>query len=76
MDLNQFVENFSAQLDNEEGLTIEPLTAFRNLPEWGSLTALTIIAMADEKYDVKLTGDDIRNSNTVSDLYEKVKTKI
>jgi acyl carrier protein len=63
-------------LDNEEGLTVLAETSFRDLPEWGSLTALTIIAMADEKYNVRLTGDDIRTSTTVNDLYEKVKAKL
>lgn len=76
MELNQFVESFSAQLENEEGVAVEAETKFRDLAEWSSLTALTIIAMADDEYNVKLTGDDIRNSHTVKDLYEKVKAKI
>ncbi len=76
MELNQFVENFSAQLENEENVTIEATTKFRDIPEWSSLTALTVIAMADDEYNVKLTGDDIRSSTTVMDLYEKIKAKI
>jgi acyl carrier protein len=76
MELNQFVENFAAQLENEEGVEILPETNFRELAEWDSLVALSIIAMADEKYSIKLTGDDIRNSNTIQDLYEKAKTKV
>jgi hypothetical protein len=31
--------------------------------------------MADEEYQVKLTGDDIRVSKTVAELFEKVKAK-
>ena len=76
MDINQFVENFTAQLDNEEGVTISAATEFRKLEEWDSLVALSIIAMVDEKYASKLTGDDIRDSTTVEDLFNKVQAKV
>jgi acyl carrier protein len=76
MDINQFIENFTAQLENEEGATITAATEFRKLEEWDSLVALSVIAMVDEKYAAKLTGDDIRDSNTVKDLYQKVSAKV
>ena len=31
--------------------------------------------MADEEYDVALKGDDIRNSNTVEDLFKLIESK-
>jgi len=31
--------------------------------------------MVDEEYDVIIKGDDIRNSQTVNDLFEIVKSK-
>ena len=37
--------------------------------------ALSVIAMVDEEYDVTIKGDDIRNSNTVEDLFNAVKSK-
>lgn len=40
-------------------------TKFKELEEWSSLTALSVIAMIDEEYDVKIKGDDVRNSQTV-----------
>lgn len=76
MDINQFVENFIAQLDNEEGAAITAITEFRSLDEWDSLVALSIIAMVDEKYATKLTGDDIKASVTIEDLFTKVKAKV
>jgi acyl carrier protein len=76
MELNEFVENFAAQLENEEAVSITGDTKFRELAEWDSLVALSIIAMADEKYAAKVTGDDIRASVTVADLFEKIKLKI
>lgn len=76
MESTQFVEYFTNQLENEEGAVITEATPFREIAEWDSLVALSIIAMVDEKYKVKLTGDDIRNATTVGDLFQVVKTKV
>lgn len=75
MDLNEFVENFANQFDETDRAEITAATRFRDLEEWSSLIALSIIAMADEEYDVTLKGDDIRNANTVEDLFNAVKAK-
>ena len=75
MDLKEFIENFAAQFEETESNEITAITIFKDLDEWSSLTALSVIAMADEEYEVVLTGDDIRNSTTVNDLFELVKAK-
>ena len=54
---------------------MKPDTDFKELDEWSSLLALSIIAMVDEEYNVTLKGDDIRNSKTIADLFELVKSK-
>ena len=71
----EFIENFAAQFEETESNEITAITIFKDLDEWSSLTALSVIAMADEEYEVVLTGDDIRNSTTVNDLLELVKAK-
>ena len=75
MELKEFIENFAAQFQETESNEITAITIFKDLDEWSSLTALSVIAMADEEYEVVLTGDDIRNSTTVNDLFELVKAK-
>ena len=75
MDANEFVKNFADQFDEIDTSSFTPETNFRNNDEWSSLTALTIIAMVDDKYKVKLTGDDIRSSTTINDIYNIVKSK-
>ena len=42
---------------------------FRDLDEWDSLTALSLIAMLDEKYNVKLSGDQIKVFETLEDIF-------
>ena len=75
MELKEFIENFAAQFEETESNEITAITIFKDLDEWSSLTALSVIAMADDEYEVVLTGDDIRNSTTVNDLFELVKAK-
>ena len=75
MELKEFIENFAAQFEETQSNEITAITIFKDLDEWSSLTALSVIAMADEEYEVVLTGDDIRNSTTVNDLFELVKAK-
>ncbi len=75
MEIKEFIENFAAQFDDTDPAEITATTNFRDLDEWSSLTALSIIAMVDEEYDVTLKGDDIRNAVTVEDLYNTVKAK-
>ena len=76
MELNQFIENFAAQFEDTDASVFTPETKFRDLDEWSSLIALSIMAMVDEEYDVALKGDDIRSSTTIEDLFNTVKNKI
>ena len=67
-----FLVNFANQFDETDASEITINTAFKDLEEWSSLLSLSIIAMCDEEYDVKIKGDDIRNAVTVEDLYNIV----
>ena len=75
MELKDFIENFATQFDDTDASEIKAGTVFKDLDEWSSLIALSVIAMVDEEYDITIKGDDIRNSNTVEDLFNAVKAK-
>ena len=75
MELNDFVVNFAEQFDDTDVNVIKATTEFKELDEWSSLLALSIIAMADEEYNVSLKGEDICNSNTIEDLFNVVKSR-
>lgn len=76
MELKKFVENFASQFDETDASVFTAETRFRDLEEWSSLIALSIIAMVDEEYDVTLKGDDIKNSNTIEDLYKIIQSRL
>lgn len=77
MEMNDFIKNFVDQFDElDPSISINEETNFRGLPEWSSLVALSIIAMVDEVYGVTIGGEEIRNSQTIGDLFERVKGKM
>lgn len=75
MELKEFIENFAAQFDDTDASVFTADTAFRDLDEWSSLIALSIIAMVDEEYDVTLKGDDVKAATTIEDLFNIVNSK-
>jgi acyl carrier protein len=75
MEITTFLQNFADMLDDTDAALIKAETIFRDLDEWDSLTALSLIAMVDEEYSLKLTGDDIKNASTINDIFETIKSK-
>jgi acyl carrier protein len=76
MELQTFIDNFASQFDETEISMFSAETNFRELDEWSSLIALSVIAMVDEEYDVALKGDDVKNANTIEDLFNAVRSKL
>lgn len=75
MEINEFIANFAEQFDETDASVFTAETKFRELEEWSSLIALSVIAMVDEEYDVTLKGDDMRAAQTIEDLFKAVQAK-
>lgn len=73
MTIENFIENFADQLDVTSAEALAPETAFRELEDWSSLAALSIIAMVDEEYGVSIGSDTFKNSKTIQDLFDQIK---
>ena len=76
MELQEFINNFAEQFDDIDATTLNGSTNFKDLEDWNSLVALSVIAMIDEEYDVTVKGDDIRKSTTIEDLFNAVKDRM
>ena len=76
MELQEFIQNFADQFDDLDTATVNGNTEFKELDDWNSLVALSVIAMVDEEYDVTIKGDDIRGAKTIEDLFNIVKSKV
>lgn len=75
MELEKFVKDFAAQLDETNPETITAETEYKSLDEWSSLIAFAVIAMVKVEYDKTVTGAEIRHCNTVEDLFNLVAAK-
>lgn len=75
MELKEFIVKFCEELEIENASEINAETEFHLLDEWSSLAALTVIALVDENYDVQLNGNDIRESETIEDLFNLIKLR-
>jgi acyl carrier protein len=75
MEINEFIENFANQFDDIDSSSLNAETKFKEIDEWSSLAALSIIAMVDEEYEVAIKGEDIRHSETIQDLFNLVQSK-
>ena len=75
MEIKDFIKNFAEQFDDIAIESIHVDTKFRELEEWSSLVALSVIAMVDEIYGVTINGEDMRNAQTVGDLFDSVQNK-
>ena len=69
MELNEFTKLFAEQFDETPKELFSPTTVYKDLEAWDSLAALSVMAMVEEEMDVKITGADIRNCNTIEDLF-------
>lgn len=76
MDIKEFMNNFAEQFDDLDASVLTPETEFKQLEDWNSLVALSVIAMIDEEYDVTVKGNDITGANTIQDLYNTVSDRM
>ena len=73
MNLNEFIENFALQFDDTPFEDIKHDTIYKDIDEWSSLTALSVIAMIDQDYDVGIGAKEIIEAETVEELFIIVK---
>jgi len=76
MEMNEFIQHFAEQFEETEASIFTPDTKFRDLDEWSSLIALSVMAMVNEEYDVCLSAIEMVNANTVQDLFNTVQSHL
>lgn len=76
MNNKEFITNFAELFEDTPLTDFSSETRFRDLEEWDSLHAMEIMAMVNEKYKVRITPDELRNSHTIAEVFEVVKAKM
>ena len=72
--INSFLESLTESIELEDGL----LKGDTNLEdiEWDSLAVISCIALADEHFNVMITGEELANSKTIQDIINLISMKI
>ena len=76
MEIQEFINNFASQFDDTDASEFKAETAFRDLDEWSSFLALAIMAMIKSEYDVAVTAQEMRDAETILDLFNVVQSHI
>ena len=75
MELEDFIKNFAEQFDDTDPSEIKAETEFHELDEWSSLTGMSVIALAKTQYGKTITGKEIRECETVRELFNLIASK-
>lgn len=71
--MEEFIKKFAALFPSTAISEITPDTEFKYLDDWSSMTALLLVALLEDDYDTSLTNNDIREIETVEELYNLIK---
>lgn len=66
-----FINDFKTLLSSNAEITLE--TDLLDIDEWDSFSAMSFLAMIDEKYGIKVEPFTIAEAISVEDLYEIIK---
>ena len=66
-----FINDFKALLSSDAEITLD--TDLLDIDEWDSFSAMSFLAMIEEKYGIKVEPFAIAEAILVEDLYEIVK---
>ena len=75
MELQKFIEYFAEQFDDTDASEIATTTAFHDLDEWSSLTAMGVISFVKTEYGKTITGKEMKECVTVEDLFNLISSK-
>lgn len=73
--VEEFTKQLIAEFEDIDANSVTPETNYREIKNWSSMYALIVIAFIDTNFDVTLNAEDMKNSQTIRDLYNIIKSK-
>lgn len=75
MELKDLISLFKTTLNSTNDVVLDGETEFKDLDEWSSLTAFTLVEELSNKYDIRVRGIELRRCNTINDLLNLLNSK-
>ncbi len=76
IEITEFTRLLEEEFEDITPGTLSPQTNYREIPNFSSMHALIIIAFIDNQFDVLLKGQDLKEADTIADLYRVVKERM
>jgi acyl carrier protein len=73
--IEEFTNQLAAEFEDIDPSTVTPETNYREIKNWSSMYALIIIAFVDANFDVQLNAENLKNSQTIKDIYNIIISK-
>jgi acyl carrier protein len=67
----KFIKLLQEAFEMEDG-SINMNDNFKEFPEWGSLSRLSLIAMLDDEFDITIEDEVFKTLITIEDLFNEV----
>lgn len=74
--IKKFIHQITEQFEIPPANTITPDIEFQDIDGWDSMTALSIMAMIDEEYNIQIKGEDLESPRTINHLFLKLQKPI
>jgi acyl carrier protein len=75
MTLEEFAKALELEFEDIEPNSLKPETKYRDIENWNSMYALIVIAFVDTNFEVELNAEDLKNSESIKDLYSIIQSK-
>ena len=75
MELKTFIRNFEEAVEDIEVGSLSGDSVYRSLEHWDSLAVLTVIAMVDAEYNLRVKAKELKQIQTLSELHALLKSK-
>ena len=75
MEVEQFVRHFENAVEGIDPESLTPQTQYHRIPQWDSLALLCLLAMIDCEYEVQVPGMELKQCDTLEDVYKLVVAK-
>jgi acyl carrier protein len=75
MNIDDFAKRLEEEFEEIPEGALKSDVRFRDIFEWNSMNALLLMALISTEYDVNISADELRNCNTLGELYTIVSSK-
>ena len=73
--MENFIESLKGGVDAFEDVEIAAETDFKSVPDWDSVSLLSVIAVISADFGVVLNSDDVLSAPSVGALWELVQSR-